>query len=359
MTMHRGLVDQASKFKKRVASEDVSTYKVIKRGELVVGFPIDEGVLDFQDLYAAAIVSPAYGVWKLRDTDKVDPNYLQKFLRSEPALSYYRAKLRGSTARRRSLPSELFLALPVPLPTADEQRRIATILDHADALRAKRRQVLAHLDALTQSTFYDMFGDTPGSTPLGQLLTHIETGVSPKCEARPADADEVGVLKLGAVTYGDFRPSENKAFTGDLGILKGTEVRRGDVLMTRKNTPELVGAVALVGNVRAGLHLPDLVFRLTLDESQVTGEYLQAQMMSRTTRARVRALAGGSAQSMSNISMARLRGLGIAAPPMERQTEFGNRVQAIRALREKVLADVRAMDELFASLQSRAFRGEL
>lgn len=63
MTMHEGLVDQQEKFKKRVASEDVSSYKVIERGQLVVGFPIDEGVLDFQTRYDRAIVSPAYGVW--------------------------------------------------------------------------------------------------------------------------------------------------------------------------------------------------------------------------------------------------------------------------------------------------------
>jgi type I restriction enzyme S subunit len=65
MTMHDGLVDQSAKFKKRVASADVSDYKVIKRGQMVVGFPIDEGVLDFQTLYDEGIVSPAYGVWEL------------------------------------------------------------------------------------------------------------------------------------------------------------------------------------------------------------------------------------------------------------------------------------------------------
>lgn len=65
MTMHGGLVDQAIKFKKRVASTDTSQYKIVSHNQLVVGFPIDEGVLSFQKLYEKAIVSPAYDVWDL------------------------------------------------------------------------------------------------------------------------------------------------------------------------------------------------------------------------------------------------------------------------------------------------------
>ena len=66
ITMKHGLVDQADKFKKRVASSDTSNYRVAYTNELVVGFPIDEGVLGFQTKYPAGIVSPAYDIWKLR-----------------------------------------------------------------------------------------------------------------------------------------------------------------------------------------------------------------------------------------------------------------------------------------------------
>lgn len=72
MTMHDGLVEQAKKFKKRVASSDTSQYKVVKSNQLVVGFPIDEGVLSFQYLFDEAIVSPAYDVWDLQNDEQVD-----------------------------------------------------------------------------------------------------------------------------------------------------------------------------------------------------------------------------------------------------------------------------------------------
>ena len=96
MTMSSGLVDQKVKFKKRIASLDTSQYKVVSQGQLVVGFPIDEGVLDVQSSYPQAIVSPAYGVWDIRD-DLVDGSYLVRLLRSERALAYYRTKLQGTT----------------------------------------------------------------------------------------------------------------------------------------------------------------------------------------------------------------------------------------------------------------------
>src|ERR1017187_2894487 len=86
MTMRDGLVNQADKFTKRVASADTSQYKVVGRNQLVVGFPIDEGVLAFQRLYDAAIVSPAYNVWDLKGGISIDSKYLERFLRSPLAL---------------------------------------------------------------------------------------------------------------------------------------------------------------------------------------------------------------------------------------------------------------------------------
>jgi type I restriction enzyme S subunit len=94
MTMHRGLVDQSDKFKKRVASANTSSYKVVSRNQLVVGFPIDEGVLAFQNLYEKAVVSPAYDIWELVSPKKVHYAFLGRFLRSPFALSFYAAKLR-------------------------------------------------------------------------------------------------------------------------------------------------------------------------------------------------------------------------------------------------------------------------
>lgn len=249
------------------------------------------------------------------------------------------------------------------LPPMDDQRRIAAILDQARTLYAKHRQVLTHLDILTQSVFRDTFGEIGISdwqeVALGVIVSRIDNGSSPNCESRPADPTEWGVLKLGAVTYGEFRPSENKAYLGNTDSISSNEVRAGDVLMTRKNTRELVGAVALVDEVRPRLVLPDLIFRLHLDSERINRRYFHVLMMHPAMRATVRNLSSGSAASMPNISKARLRTLPLKLPPLNLQKEFAAKVEAIdhqrRTIRDTLVAD----EELFSSLQSRAFRGEL
>lgn len=127
ITMHDGLVEQGTRFKKRIASLDTSIYRIVFKGQLVVGFPIDEGVLDFQDKYSQALVSPAYGVWDLV-SDEVTPEFLGLFLKSPRAISIYKSRLRGTTARRRSLPTKVFQEIEFPLPPLGEQKRILGIL---------------------------------------------------------------------------------------------------------------------------------------------------------------------------------------------------------------------------------------
>lgn len=130
MTMHDGLVFQDDKFKKTIASKDRSDYKVVKRNQLVISFPIDEGVLAAQRIVDAGIVSPAYGIWDI-DQEKILPEFLEYALRCDRALSYYRAKLRGSTARRRSLPTPTLLAFTVPLPGVSEQQFVLDVIHKA------------------------------------------------------------------------------------------------------------------------------------------------------------------------------------------------------------------------------------
>lgn len=292
-------------------------------------------------------------------TELVDRQYLFNYLLAQR--SALQAVGRGGT--QMNIGQGDLKAWPIPLPPLDEQRRIAAILDDADALRATRTQILTHLDALTRSIFHDMFGSISDSrwehVPLGEVVGKIDNGTSPNCETRPARGTEVGVLKLGAVTYGVFQARQNKAYLGEVGSMMSNEVRAGDVLMARKNTRELVGAVALVDEVRCGLLLPDLIFRLDLDESRVDRRYFQALMMHPAKRPSVRDLSSGSAASMPNISKARLRGLALELPPLGLQRDFAAQVECINMQRAAVQRGLAADHELFGSLQSHAFRGEL
>ena len=121
ITMKHGLVDQAEKFTKRVASTDISNYKKVYRNELVVGFPIDEGTIGFQTKYPFAAVSPAYTVWCLKD-ENVDIEFLDILLRSQIMREVYRIKLQGAVDRRRSITPAVFLSIEIPIPPADVRR---------------------------------------------------------------------------------------------------------------------------------------------------------------------------------------------------------------------------------------------
>ena len=158
MTMHDGLVLQDDRFKKAIASKDKSDYKVVYRDQLVISFPIDEGVLATQRITDAGIVSPAYGIWDV-DQEKMVPEFLEYALRCERSIAYYKAKLRGSTARRRTLPTPTLLAHTVPLPSIEEQKYILDLIHKIETVIHLRKDELRKLDELIKARFIEMFGN--------------------------------------------------------------------------------------------------------------------------------------------------------------------------------------------------------
>jgi len=303
------------------------------------------------------------GVAGLRaQSERLDQKYLWHWLTyAAPDL---RAKGRGATFLQISK-SDLH-SIALPLPALFEQKRIARILDAADALRAKRRESIAQLDALVQSRFLEMFGD-PVSNPmkwetrsLDSLLQSVEGGWSPKCLARPATLDEWGVLKLGAVTWCSFDESAQKALPEDTTTRKHLEVKAGDLLFARKNTSDLVAATVYVREVRPKLLFPDLMFRLKLKPSEGANEiFLWQLLVEPRQRGEIRNLASGAAGSMPNISKAKLKAVEVIAPPSKMQEQFATKVGAVELQKAKLLIHSTELDTLFASLQSRAFAGEL
>ncbi|MCK0111883.1 restriction endonuclease subunit S [Ornithinimicrobium sp. F0845] len=355
MTMHGGLVAQTDRFKKRIASSDTSDYKVVRRGQLVVGFPINEGVLDFQLHHDAALVSPAYGVWNLRDESRADRTYLKRFLKSPRAIEYYVGKMKGSTARRRSLPAAEFNAMPIPLPPLTEQRRIAAILDHADALRAKRRRVLTHLDALTQSVFQGMFGgESWPSTPLAEVVrvgTLVTYGI---VQAGPEFDGGVPYIRTGDLVDGQIATAGLRHTDPAIAArFERSTVRAGDIVMSIRAT---VGTTALVPPELDGANLTQGTARIAPGEGTV-GTYLLECLRSPETQHWIQGQIKGA--TFREITLGRLRELEVPLPPIPLQEEFAARIESIGAHRASIVGASSADELLFASLQARAFRGEL
>ena len=155
--------------------------------------------------------------------------------------------------------------------------------------------------------------------PLRRALARIEQGWSPVAEDRRADDGEWGVIKLSAVGVGHFDASEHKALAADTVPESRFEIRRGDLLVTRANTPELVGEACVVQGTRPRLMLCDLVYRLWVDERTVHKPFLAYWLASRPGRAQVEADARGSSQSMVKVSQAHIRSWLVPTPPLHEQ----------------------------------------
>ena len=353
----RYISDEKARELKR-SSTVVGDHLLIKIGS--IGY---SAILDDLDGHDFAII-PANLARIRPDRSVVDDQYLHRVLTSDLVVRHFQ-KVASKTAQP-ALSLKKIKATEIPLPPLAEQKRIAGILDAADALRAKRRESLAQLDTLLQSTFLDMFGD-PVTNPmgwrmeaLGNLLDNIDSGWSPKCLDRKALEDEWGVLKLGAVTWCEFDEAEQKALPQHETPRPDIEVAAGDLLFTRKNTHDLVAAVAYVHRVRSRLMLPDLIFRLRLKrEAKIDPKFLWQLLAQPHQRQSVQQLAGGAAGSMPNISKAKLKGVHLIKPPLDLQHRFAAIVESVEQQKASQRAHLEELDTLFASLQSRAFQGEL
>ncbi|MCO6477352.1 MAG: restriction endonuclease subunit S [Phaeodactylibacter sp.] len=256
--------------------------------------------------------------------------------------------------------------LQIPLPPLPTQRRIAAILDKADALRRKGRELLDKYDELVQAVFLELFGDPVKNEKQWDILEFkdviesIDSGWSPKCEDFPkTDDKDWAVLKLGAVTYRIYNPNENKALKKETGEKPEIEVRKGDLLFSRKNTYELVGACAYVFDTPSRLMLPDTIFRLNYVKGRVSPIFLWQLINDLNFRQEIQRLASGSSGSMPNISKGRLLKKSLPIPPPHIQNHFAEIVKNIEAQKAKVRQQITQSEALFQSLLQRAFRGEL
>jgi type I restriction enzyme S subunit len=258
----------------------------------------------------------------------------------------------GATLNRRQLEK-----IVIPLPQLQEQGRIAAILDQADALRAKRRQVLDHLDCLTQSIFHEMFGSIRPSTNVESIALKVRTGPfgSQLLHSEFVDSG-VAVLGLDNVVSNTFKWTGQRFITEEkYAELKRYTVSAGDVL------------ISIMGTTGRCVVVPDDIPRaintkhicaITPDVARVHPAYLRASFLwGAASREHLRKWTKGSI--MAGLNMAIIKSMPFALAPIQRQLEFAERVDALAARRVHVLASLTRTDELFASLQARAFRGEL
>ena len=198
---------------------------------------------------------------------------------------------------------------------------------------------------------------------LRRLLRRIEQGWSPVADERQAAPDQWAVIKLSAVDRGNFVGEEHKALPPDLPPNEHLEIRDGDFLLTRANTPESVGDVCVVRAPRPRLMLCDLVYRLTLDEEQIDPNYLAFWLLSGAGRHQIEADARGASRSMVKISQSLIRGWTVLLPPLNEQRELVKLIEEettqTETIVDKVAEAIQRLRELRTALVTAAVTGKM
>ena len=294
---------------------------------------------------------------------RADPNYLCWMLNYSPlVVAQIRAKSHGAIMA--GFNSSLLKSLRIPLPPLAEQKRIARILDAADALRAKRREAFVQLDTLLQSTFLDMFGD-PVTNPMGwevRPLNELLGQKSTNGAYYPRDAySSVGtrMVHMANAFYGVVNPNEVKRVDAPLADIEKYGLLPTDILVSRRSLNyEGSAKPCLIPETDEPLIFESSLIRVRPDRQRVQTIYLFHYLLNDRARSKyVFPLVTRS--TISGISQSNLMKVKIVLPPLDLQHRFAAIVQSVEQQKTRQRAHLAELDTLFASLQSRAFRGDL
>lgn len=294
--------------------------------------------------------------------ERLDGGYLFHWVRS-PRFVSDMARL-ATGASYPAVSDRIVFDSKLPLPPLPEQQRIAAILDKADALRAKRRAALAQLDTLTQSIFLDMFGD-PATNPKGwpkpsllEMLATAEVFVDGDwVESKDQDPEgEVRLIQLADVGDGVYLDKSARFLTKQTALrLKCTPLRVGDILVARMPDP-LGRACLFPGDQREAVTVVDVCI-IRPGAGGPNPVWLMCCINTPGFRSLIaREATGTTRERISRGNLSRLR---IISPPQELQESFVRQHEALHRLRLGYGASYIELETLFASLQHRAFLGEL
>ena len=313
--------------------------------------------------YLVKIAAPGFGgicstdILPIRPSSKLDKRYLLQYLRTPEMVAHAAKNTVGINLPR--LSPKVLESFGIPLPPIEEQRRIAAVLDAADALRAKRRQALAKLGTLTQAIFHGEFGDpaVESAWPRVQLaevcLYKGEYGAN--VPAVEFDRRKPRYLRITDIQSDGTLTNDAVAPGGTEGQWRPKLLRPGDLLFARSGAT--VGKTFLVRDEDPPLVFAGYLIRFVPDQRWILPEFLYQCTRTEKYRNWVSAVATTVAQP--NVNASKYGQFELSLPPMELQRQFVDAAKRIRQRRASLEASSFVLDSLFASLQQRAFRGEL
>ena len=312
----------------------------------------------------ACVVGPAKGhrqiasgEWIIFRDERIWPKYLRWQLVGDVFHSAFMRTVSGvGGSLLRARPAEVF-KIQIPFPPLDEQKRIAGILDAADALRAKRREALAQLDSLLQSTFLDMFGD-PVTNSMGWdtfalgAVGEVITGNTPSRKRPEYYGEDIEWIKSDNINDPSFVLTEAEERLSVTGKAVARTSPSGSILVTC-----IAGSPSCIGN--AAIANREVAFNQQIN-AFVPGKRIALWFAFGVFWVGKRLVQNSSTSSMKGmVSKSAFSAISIPIPPTSLQSRFAAIAESVEHQKASQRAHLAELDTLFASLQSRAFLGDL
>lgn len=292
----------------------------------------------------------------LTDPTKLEPKYLYWWLRSNTDL----LQSLGVGATFKEVSKAIVARVKIPVPPLQEQRRIAAILDQTDALRAARRTTLSDLDDLALSEFNHLFGEPLASKSrwpirrLQEVASKISDGTHHSPPIVPSGVPYITAKHLKSHGL-DFEASPwYVSEDSHRAIYARCDPKLGDVLYIKDGATT---GLAAVNRYDFEFSMLSSLALIRPNDAALTPEYLSHWLNHSNVRRHL--LGGMSGAAIKRLTLAKIKMFEVPVPPLPLQRAFASSVRAIDLLREIYTAHLDKLDQLFASLQQRAFRGEL
>ena len=288
--------------------------------------------------------------------DSLDQGYLYHFL--PKALEKIHAETPAVTVKHLSVKG--IRAIEIPLPPLHEQKRIAAILDKADAIRRKRQQAIQLADDFLRAVFLDMFGD-PVTNPKGWNVVELSTLVDPDDKlnygvVQPGDHEEDGVPLVRSGDLSDVTPDVSQLRRVSASIdskHRKSKLKGNEILIACVGT---IGRVGWVSEAMIGWNIARAVTRIPIREG-VNREYVYRYLQSPVVQGYFERETRAVAQPTLNVGL--IAKTPVALPPHNLQIAFLERYRTIQAYKERLLVALGAQDELAGCLSQKAFAGQL
>jgi len=371
ITRRNGLVLQSQKFEKRVAGKDIRNYKVVYYGEMVYGFPMDEGVIHFLWNFNRGAVSPVYFTWR-KKKDDADSHFLDYILKTPQMIGIYQLYTSRTVHRRRIVHPRDFKRISIPLPLLPEQRAIAHVLRTVQRAKEATERVIQATRELKKSLMRHLF--TYGPVPLAEAdrVPLKETEIGPI----PEHWEVKSLTHVATFIRDSINPSNHPdeifdyysipAYqeVGGPVLEAGKKIRSqklivdaNDVLFGKLN-PMVPKVLLVAASERRKITSTEFI-PLRATPRTIIAEYLYYLCWSDHIMPKAQELVSGSTPSRQRADVKAFLLLPIPLPPLSEQREIARILQAVD---KKIQAEERhkqALEELFKTLLSHLMTGKI